>query len=161
MKARTLLVAVAITITLALVTGCATQGVKPLSPAQVAQVACPQVKLVNAQLTSLNTALLASPATASFAAKANATIATLQPTVDAVCAAGATVTAPNLQALAQQALPALATIVSTLPIPPAQEAQIQAGLIAAQIAFSAAGIVVQQVKAAQAPAPASSAAPKP
>ncbi|MGH8158381.1 MAG: hypothetical protein ACREPQ_09685 [Rhodanobacter sp.] len=159
MKTRTLLVAVAAMLSLALFAGCTSSSVKPLSPAQVAAIACPQINLAVTQLTVFNTVLVANPATKDFGTKANATLVSIQPTVAAVCAAGATVTATNLQALAQQALPALGTIAGTLPITPAQQAQVQGALVLAETAMGIAGVVEQQIAAAKAaPAPASSAA---
>ncbi|HXS04826.1 MAG TPA: hypothetical protein VN731_10140 [Rhodanobacter sp.] len=149
MKTKTLLLAL-IALALTCVSGCTTTGGQKLSPAQIAAIACPQVNLVNSQLTVINAAMLASPATASFAQKANAELVAIQPTVAAVCAAGANVTATNLQALAQQALPALGTIVGTLPITPAQQAQAQAGLVVAETALGLAGVVEQQIQAAKA-----------
>jgi len=149
MKTQTLIAALVVACMLVLA-GCATDGAKQLSPAQIAAIACPQVNLVNSQLTVINTAMLASPATAPFAKKASAELIAIQPTVAAVCAAGATVTATNLQALAQQALPALGTVVGSLPITPAQQAQAQAALVVAETALGLAGVVEQQIQAAKA-----------
>lgn len=150
---RSLVVAVVVALAV-FVSACSSSAVKPLSPAQIAAVACPQINLVVAQLTAFNTVAEANPATKAFAAKANADLATLQPTVAAVCAAGATVTATNVQALAQQALPALGTIVGTLPLPAAQQAQVQGALVLAETAMGLVGVVEQQIQAAKAAAPA-------
>jgi hypothetical protein len=157
MKRISLLVAVAAMVSFAL-SGCASNAPKPLSPAQVAAIACPQINLAVSQLTAFNAVLDADPATAAFGAKANVDIAKAQPVIAAVCAAGATVTATNLQALASQALPALGTVVGSLPLPAPQEAQIQGALVLAETAFGLVGVVEQQIKAAQsAPASAASA----
>lgn len=158
MKIKTLIVAFCAAMLLA---ACATTGPQPLSPAQIAAIACPQINLAVTQLTAINTIMLASPSTAAFGAKANKDLAVAQPTIAAVCAAGSTVTATNLQALAQQALPALATVVGTLPLPVAEQAKVQAALAVAQTALGLAGVVQQQIdaaKAAQLPAPASTVA---
>jgi len=133
-----------------LVSGCATSSPQPLTPAQIASIACPQVNLAVTQLTAFNTVLIATPTTASFGTKANADLVKLQPTIAAVCAAGATVTATNLQALAQQALPALGTVVGSLPLPAPQQAQIQGALVLAETAMGLAGVVEQQIQAAKA-----------
>lgn len=148
MKAKTLLAAVSILL-LGLVAGC---GVKPqpLTPAQIAAIACPQINLAVTKLTAFNAVAAANPATASFATKANADLAAQQPTIAAVCAAGATVTATNVQALAQQALPALGTIVGTLPLPAATQAQVQGALVLAETAMGLVGVVEQQIQAAKA-----------
>lgn len=152
MKIKTMIVALAAAVFLA---ACATTGPQPLSPAQVAAIACPQINLAVSQLTAFNTVLIADPATAKFGAKANADLAVAQPAITAVCAAGATVTATNLQALAQQALPALGTVVGSLPLPPTQQAQVQGALVLAETAMGLAGVVEQQIQAAKAaPTPA-------
>jgi hypothetical protein len=59
------------------------------------------------------------------------------------------VSVANVQTFAQTVLPALAQVAGSLPIPPAQLAQVQAGLIAAEIAVGAVGVVQQQIQAAQ------------
>lgn len=143
--------------------GCVTQQAKPLSPAQVAAIACPQINLVGQQLTVFNAVLVANPATKALGDKANADLAKIKPKVDAVCAAGATVTATNVQALAQQALPAFGAVVGYLPLPPVQQAQIQGALVLAETAVGVVGVVESQIKAAQTtqpvPAAASTSAP--
>lgn len=156
MKIKTMIAAFIAAMILA---ACATSGTQPLSPAQIASVACPQINLAVTQLTAFNTVAEANPATKALATKANADLATLQPTIAAVCAAGATVTATNVQALAQQALPALGTVVGSLPLPPAQQAQVQGALVLAETAMGLVGVVEQQIQAAKAaPASAASAA---
>ncbi|MFC4526399.1 hypothetical protein ISN76_12995 [Dyella halodurans] len=155
MKLKLMIVALMVAC-VALFAGCATNAAQPLSPAQVAAVACPQLKLVGTQLQAFNSVLIGDPATQALGTKANADLAAIAPAVDAVCAAGATVTATNLQALAQQALPALGAIVGSLPLPPAQEAQIQGALVLAETAAGLVGVVESQIKAAQA-APAAAA----
>jgi hypothetical protein len=158
MKIKSMIMAFAAVLLLA---ACATTGPQPLSPAQVAAVACPQINLAVSQLTAFNAVLAANPATASFGTKANTDLAAAQPAIAAVCAAGATVTATNLQALAQQALPALGTIVGSLPLPAPQEAQVQGALVLAETAMGLAGVVEQQIQAAKASAAPASPAPVP
>jgi len=133
-------------------TGCGAKA-QPLSPAQIAAVACPQLDLVHTQLTVLNTALEADPATAAIGAKGAAQLAAIQPIVSAVCKgalASPTVDASSIATFVQTGLPALATLVGSLPLPPAQEAQAQAALVLAETAVGVAGLVEQQIKAAQA-----------
>jgi hypothetical protein len=68
-----------------------------------------------------------------------------------------TVDVSNIQALISTGLPALAHLTGSLPLPPAQQAQVQAALVVAETAAGVAGVVEQQIKAAQAtPAAASS-----
>lgn len=135
--------------------GCASNQVQPLQPAQIAAVACPQLNLVHSQLVALNTALQADPKTADLGKKAAAQLAAVQPAVAAVCngaTAAPKVDFSNIQALAQTGLPALAALVASLPIPPAQQAQAQAALA---VAGTAVGIISALQQPAS-PAPASS-----
>jgi len=134
--------------------GCASNAPKPLTPAQIVSIACPPVQAAIVQFKALDATMPADP----VAVKAEAALTKVQPVVAAACAAGANVDATSLQAFAQTVLPALGQVAGALPLPPQQLAQIQAGLIAAEIAVGAVGVVEQQIKAAQAtPASASSA----
>lgn len=142
----------------AILTGC---GVKPqpINPAQVAAMACPQLNLVHSQLVALNAALEADPATAAVGKQAQAQLDAVHPIVAAVCngaAAAPAVSLASLQALVTTGLPALGHLASTLPLPPAQQAQVQAALVVAETAVGIVGVVQQQVQAAQ-PASAASA----
>lgn len=158
MKRMSLLVAVAAMVSLALIAGC---GVKPqqLNPQQIAAIACPQLNLVHTQLVALNAALEADPATAATGKQAQAQLDAIHPIVTAVCngAAGApTVDVSSIQALVQTGLPALAHLAGSLPLTPAQQAQVQAALVVAETAAGVVGVVEQQIKVAQA-APATAA----
>lgn len=161
MKRISLLVAVAAMFSLALIAGC---GVKPqqLNPQQIAAIACPQLNLVHTQLTALNTALEADPKTAATGQQAQAQLDAIHPIVTAVCngaAAAPAVDASSIQALITTGLPALGHLAASLPLPPAQQAQVQAALVVAETAAGVAGVVEQQIQAAQVvPAPAVSAA---
>jgi hypothetical protein len=155
MKMKSFIVA-AMVAAVMLFAGCATNGSQQLSPAQIASVACPQFNVAVTQLKAFNAVLVANPATNSIGAKATNDLAKAQKWVDPVCAAGATVTSTNLQSLAQQGLPALAAIVGALPLPPAQQAQIQGALVLAETAVGVVGVVEAQIQAAKT-APASSA----
>jgi len=150
MKLKTLIVALVATC-LAVLAGC---GVKPqqLTPQQIAAIACPQLNLVHTQLTALNTALEADPATAGTGAQAQIQLAAIHPIVTAVCngaAAAPAVDVSNIQALVQTGLPALAHLAGSLPLTPAQQAQVQAALVVAETAAGVVGVVEQQIKAAQ------------
>ena len=57
--------------------------------------------------------------------QAEADLALAQKPIAALCAAGSTVTSTQLLTAVQQALPAFAIVVAEIPLPPAQEAQIQ------------------------------------
>lgn len=158
MKRMSLLVALAAMVSLALLSGC---GVKPqpINPAQVASIACPQLNLVHTQLVALNTALEADPATAAVGKQAQAQLDAIHPIVTAVCngaQAAPAVSLASLQALITTGLPALGHLASTLPLPPAQQAQVQAALVVAETAVGIVGVVKQQIQAAQ-PAAAASA----
>lgn len=158
--ARILVMAMAV----ALIGLCAGCGVKPqpLTPQQIATIACPQLDLVHTQLAALNAALEADPATAVLGHKADAQLAIAHAVVTKVCngaSAAPAVDASSIQSLVQTGLPALAYLVGSLPIPPAQQAQVQAALVLAETAAGVVGVVEAQVKAAQAgPASASSVA---
>ena len=158
MKTMSSLVLAAAIALVMLCAGCATSGPKPLNPGQIAAIACPQLNLVHSQFVALNTALEANPATAATGAKAAASLAAVQPIVAAVCngaSAMPTVDASSIQALIQTGLPALSTLAGSLPLTPVQQAQVQAALVVAETAAGVAGVVEQQIKAAQsAPAPA-------
>jgi hypothetical protein len=156
MKAKAFVAAVSILLLGILLSGC---GVKPqpLTPQQIATIACPQLDLVHTQLAVLNAALEADPATAAVGAKASAQLAVVHAVVTKVCngaAAAPTVDASSIQALIQTGLPALGYLAGSLPLPPAQQAQVQAALMVVETAAGVAGVVEQQIKAARA-APAS------
>ena len=159
--ARTFVMAFAV----ALIGLCAGCGVKPqpLTPAQIATIACPQLDLVHTQLAVLNAALKADPATADIGAKADAQLAIAHAVVTKVCngaAAAPAVDASSIQALIHTGLPALGYLAGSLPLPPSQQAQVQAALVVAETAVGVAGVVEQQIKASHAaPAPASTAVP--
>lgn len=143
--------------------GCATTQSQQVSPAQIATIACPQLNLVHTHLAALNAALEADPKTADLGKKGAAQLAAIQPIVASVCsgaAAAPKVDFATLQKLGQTGLPALAALATSLPLPPAQEAQVQAALAVAETAASVVGVLQQQIKAAHAvPAPAGTAAP--
>lgn len=139
-----------------LVTGCASNQPESIPPAQVLAIACPPVQAAIVQFEALDATLPNVPA----AVKAGATLKQIEPTVAAACTAGAAVNVANVQAFAQTVLPALGQIAGTLPLPPDKLAQVQAGLVAAEIAVGAINVVQAQVQAAQkaqTPAPATSA----
>ena len=150
------LVALVCLVALAVMPGC-TQGTKPLQPAQIAAVACPQINLVTTQLAVLNTALQADPKTAKIGQKGAAQLASIQPVINGVCngaAAAPAVNAATLQTLIQTGFPALSTIAASLPLTPAQEGQVQAALAIAEAAAGVVSIVQQQVApAARGPSP--------
>lgn len=155
--ARILVMAMAV----ALIGLCAGCGVKPqpLNPQQIAAIACPQLNLVHTQLVAFNAALEADPATAAIGKQAQAQIDAVHPIVAAVCngaQAAPAVDLSSIQALISTGLPALGHLAGTLPLPPAQQAQVQAALVVAETAAGVVGVVEQQVKAAQAPASAAS-----
>lgn len=161
MKSRILIVAL-VAACFAMLAGCATSGAKPLSPQQIAAIACPQLNLVHTQLVAFNAALEADPATAATGKQAQAQLDAVHPIVAAVCngaQAAPAVDLSSIQALITTGLPALGHLAGSLPLPPTQQAQVQAALVVAETAAGVVGVVEQQIKAAQAaPAPAASTA---
>lgn len=159
MKIRSFAAAVCVALLIVLV-GCASNAPKPLTPPQIAAIACPQLNLVHTQLAALNTVLEADPATAAVGTKGAADLAKADAIVAAVCNganAAPTVDATSIQTLIQTGLPALGYLAGSLPLPPNQQAQIQDALVVAETAAGVAGVIEAQIKAAQAaPAAASS-----
>jgi hypothetical protein len=139
--------------------GCATTSAQPVTPAQGITAACPPIQAAITQFEVLDASL----PTVKAAADAEAALKQIQPVVAAACASGATVSTANVQAFAATVLPVLGQIAGSLPLPPAQLAQIQAGLVVAEVAVGAVGVVEQQIQAAQAangvPAAAATSAP--
>lgn len=133
--------------------GCATAG-QDASVAQGLGVVCAQFNVVNPQLEAFNAVLVADPATNKIGVKATADLAAAQKPIAALCAAGATVTSTQLLTAVQQALPAFAIVVAEVPLPPAQQAQIQSALVLAEGAVGLVGVVESQIAAAKLAAPA-------
>src|SRR5690348_18156661 len=107
--------------------GCASNQPQSVSPTQIATIACPQLNLVHTQLVALNTALEADPKTAELSKKGAAQLAAIQPVVAGVCnraGAAPTVDFTTIQTLVKTGFPALAALAASLPLPPAQEAQV-------------------------------------
>lgn len=171
MKIKKLAYAIWIALFASLVVGmislssCATNQSQLVQPAQIATIACPQLNLVHTQLAALNTALEASPKTADLGRKGAAQLAAIQPIVTGVCngaTAAPRVDFATLQTLVKSGLPALAALAASLPLPPAQQAQVQAALAVAETAASIVGVMEQQINAAHpAPAAAATVAPVP
>jgi hypothetical protein len=141
----------------ALLGACAsTGGTQQLTPQQIVAIACPPIQMAVTQFQTLAATMPADP----NYAKAGDILKQAQAPLAAACTAGATVTVANIQDLATKVLPAVGTVMTTIPIPPQTQAEVQAGLMAAEIAVGAAGVIEQQLaaaKAAQAAAPASAA----
>ena len=165
---RLMMVALLGMLTVVGVIGCATApGAQPQPPtaAQVkayADAACPSLDMIHTQLVAFNTSLEATPSTAKFGTNANAQLAVIDPLVKRVCngsLAAATVDLSSVQALVTTGLPALGTLVGTLPLPPAQAAQVQAGLVLAETAAGLVRMVQANAAANTVPAPASSTSP--
>lgn len=145
---RILVMAIAVTL-IGLCAGC---GVKPqpLTPQQIATIACPQLDLVHTQLAALNAALEADPATTAVGKQAQAQLDAVHPVVAAVCngaQAAPAVDLSSIQALISTGLPALGHLAGSLPLPPAQQAQVQAALVVAETAAGVVGVVEQQIAA--------------
>ena len=103
--------------------------------------------------------LKADPATAATGKQAQAQLDAVHPIVAAVCSgasAAPAVDASSIQALVSTGLPALAHLAGSLPLPAAQQAEVQAALVVAETAAGVVGVVEQQINAAKS-APASTA----
>ncbi|VVE69261.1 hypothetical protein PPN31119_03226 [Pandoraea pnomenusa] len=107
---------------------CSTTGQSVPTPAQVAARVCPPVEVAVASLQQVNgmsdTALHA--------------LSNAQPVVNAVCAAGSTVDAVNLQTLANAGLPAIITVAKASPLSAQDQDRIVLGVTTAQILLTAA-----------------------
>jgi hypothetical protein len=133
---------------------CANFGAGQLTPPQIAQLACPAITSANAQLVALTDALPETP----IAEKANDVLTDIQKPIVAACAASTTITSTQIQGLAQQVLPAIGSVLITIPLDPSTQAAIQGGLVAAEVLVGAAGVIEQQIAAAKAAKAASDAA---
>lgn len=146
---------VALVVLVGVLAGCATTSSQALSPEQIAASVCPPIQ---ADLVSFQ-AVFASDITDPNAAKISADIAKAEPVVNALCTAGATVSASSVQAFATTALPALADVVNYLPLSPPQKAAVVTDLTVAELAVGVVGVVEQQIQAEKSsPAPASAVA---
>jgi hypothetical protein len=149
---KTMLSAFVLTIVIGgamLLAACTTTGGQQLSPSQVATIACPPIQAANAQFIAL---AAANPTDAKLAA-VGAKLQSIAPVVAAACTAASTVTSTDIQNLATQVLPALSQIAGSLNLPADKLANIQAGLVAAEIAVGVVGVVEQNIKSAQAATP--------
>lgn len=137
-------------------TGCATTGAsttgpaKPnLTPAQVMQIACPPIQTAIVQFQGLTATLLLTNPAGTKALKAQNLLAQAQPIVASACAAGASVDTSSVTAFAQSVLPIVAQAAGTLPLKPDQLAQVQAGLLAAQVAIGVVNVVESSIATGQ------------
>ncbi|WP_353192091.1 hypothetical protein [Pandoraea pnomenusa] len=127
MKRFAILAACAAVISLVLA-ACTTTTQSVPTPAQVAARVCPPVEVA---ITSLQQ--VSGMSDAALQALADA-----QPVVNAVCAAGSSVDAVNLQTLASAGLPALITVVKASPLSLQDQDRIVLGVTTAQILLTAA-----------------------
>lgn len=126
----------------ALVSGCASTGTVK-TPAQVAAQVCPPTQ----------TAIASLQAVVGLSDDAKAKLATAEPVVAAVCAAGANTTAVDLKSLAANALPAVMAVVNASPLSDQDKTKIGIDLTVAQIVLSS---VIASLPAAADPASAAS-----
>lgn len=117
------------------------------TPAQVAAQVCPSAQ---AALAVLSTPGAIDPAAAEKLALAS-------PVVDAVCAAGATVTAVDLHTLASVGLPAILKIVQASPLPDKDKQAAVLGIAVAQAAIAPILAANAPATTATAPVPAAAA----
>jgi hypothetical protein len=152
MKRIALIISVAC---LAILGACSTTAPQQLTPQQIIAIACPPIQGAVTQFIALDATMPTLPA----AVQAEALLKDAQAPLAAACTSGATITVANVQDLATKVLPAVGTVLVTIPMPPATQAAIQAGLVAAEIAVGAAGVIEQQVAAQKAVAAAPASAP--
>jgi hypothetical protein len=132
--------------------GCATTA---MQPAQIASVLCAPIKTAEANIAAL-AAVNPNDATVT---KGAAALKKIQPTIDAACTVASTVTADSVENLIQTGLPALGTIIGTLPLPAATITSLQNAFTLAEITVGLVDVVVtniqnaQKVAAVMAPAP--------
>lgn len=140
----------------ALLGACASTGTpQQMTPQQIIAIACPPIQGAVTQFIALDATMPTLPA----AVQAEAILKEAQGPLAAACTSGATITVANVQDLATKVLPAVGTVLVTIPMPPATQAAIQAGLVAAEIAVGAAGVIEQQVAASKAAAAAPASTP--
>lgn len=126
--------------------GCAATPVQ--SPAQIAAAFCPAANNAVTLLTAFNVTV---GSTVPDAVIANKVIEkTVKPIVRGACAAGATITSTNVQALIDQGIPAIAGVVAALPLDPVTQAAIQAGFAAAELTANLVGQYENALAAAKA-----------
>ncbi len=106
---------------------CSTTAQSVPSPSQVAARVCPPVEVAIASLQQVS----------GMSNGALQSLADAQPVVSAVCAAGSTVDAVNLQTLASAGLPAIVTVVKASPLSAQDQDRIVLGVTTAQILLAA------------------------
>ncbi|VVE13275.1 hypothetical protein PCA20602_02749 [Pandoraea capi] len=107
---------------------CSTTGQSVQTPAQVAARVCPPVQIAITSLGQIN----------GLSDAALRALDDAQPVVSAVCAAGATADAVNLQVLATTGLPAIIAVVKASPLSAQDQDRIIIGVTTAQILLTAA-----------------------
>lgn len=107
---------------------CSTTAQSVPSPSQVAARVCPPVEVAIASLQQVS----------GMGDGALQSLAEAQPVVNAVCSAGSTVDAVNLQTLASAGLPAIITVVKASPLSLQDQDRIVMGVTTAQILLAAA-----------------------
>lgn len=128
----------------ALVAGCA--GMQVSTPAQIAAALCVPT---NTAVSTINSLAKQNPTDASIQT-ASAALTKIQPTIDAVCSQASTINSTTVQTLIEQGLPALGTILGTLPLPGATLANIETDFSLAEMAVDLVDVVVTNIKSAQA-----------
>lgn len=107
---------------------CSTTAQSVPSPSQVAARVCPPVEVAIASLQQVS----------GMSNGALQSLAEAQPVVNAVCSAGSTVDAVNLQTLASAGLPAIIAVVKASPLSVQDQDRIVMGVTTAQILLAAA-----------------------
>jgi len=117
-----------------------------ITPAQIAATLCTPV---NTAIGTITTLVATNPADAKLATAA-AALLKVEPTINAVCTSAAVITSDNVQTLITVGLPAIGTILGTLPLPAATLTTIEGDFVLAEQAIDLVDVVVLNIKAAQA-----------
>lgn len=116
-----------------------------ITPAQIAATLCTPIDTAVSTVTTL---VATNPVDAKLATAA-AALKKVQPTINAVCSSAAVVTSDSVQTLITVGLPAIGTILGTLPLPAATLANIETDFTLAEQAIDLVDVVVSNIKAAQ------------
>ena len=141
---KKLFAAIAAGITVAVfgaIVGCAS-----VTPAQIAATLCVPTETA---ISEINLIAQQYPTDAAVVA-GSAALKVINPTITAACSAASTVTSDNVQSLITQGLPAIGTILGTLPIPAGTLTTIEADFTLAEQAIDLVDVVVTSIKTAQA-----------
>lgn len=120
-------------------------GCASMTPATIAATLCTPVETA---VSTIKITAAADPANPTLVA-ASAALTKIQPTITAACTSASLVTSDNVQTLITVGLPAIGTILGTLPLPAATLTAIETDFTLAEQAVNLVDVVVTNIKAAQ------------